>query len=323
MRTLLNAVAVVGLVVLAGQGQEKKDPPKTDTPKKDVPKKPAPKGLPPTVAAFKYGEHERQVLDFWQAKSDTPTPVVLMIHGGGWQNGDKAGYVGAAKAYLDVGISVAAINYRYVKQAAAANIEPPVKAPLEDAARALQTIRSKAKEWNIDKKRIGATGGSAGACTSLWLAFHEDMANPKSEDPIARESTRLYCAAVIGAQVSLDPKELREWIPNYGYGAHAFNLKGFQELFDKREQVIKWIKEYSPIEHLSKDDPPIFLQYSVKGAAPKVGTKQDDPTHSAVMGIKLQERCKTVGVECLLVYPGVTDVKYKNVQEFLIDRLRK
>ena len=38
-------------------------------------------------------------------------------------------------------------------------------------------MRSKAGEWNIDKKRIGATGGSAGGCSSLWLAFHDDMAD--------------------------------------------------------------------------------------------------------------------------------------------------
>ncbi|MEO2047672.1 MAG: hypothetical protein ABGX16_13990 [Pirellulales bacterium] len=56
---------------------------------------------------------------------------------------------------------------------------------MHDAARALQLVRSKATEWNIDKQRIGASGGSAGACSSLWLAFHPDMANPASSDPVA------------------------------------------------------------------------------------------------------------------------------------------
>jgi acetyl esterase/lipase len=315
MRAMLSAFAVAGLFALVSVAQVK------DAPKKDD-KKPAPKkaGIPPTVAAFKYGDHERQVLDFWKAKSDAPTPLVLMIHGGGWRGGDKSGYASQVKPFLDAGISAAAINYRYVQQAG--KVEPPVKAPLDDAARALQTIRSKAKEWNLDKKRIGATGGSAGACSSLWLAFHDDRADPKSDDPIARESTRLHCAAVNGAQVSLDPKELREWIPNYTYGAHAFGLKNFQELHDKRADVMKWIKEYSPIEHLSKDDPPILLYYGGK-EAPVVGTKQADPTHSAVMGLKLQERCKDIGVECILVCPGHTDPKYKTINEFLIDRLKK
>ena len=105
-------------------------------------------------------------------------------------------------------------------------VDPPVKACVHDAARALQTIRSKAKEWNVDPKRIGATGGSAGACTSLWLAFHDDLADPKSTDPIARESSRLACAARGWVQTSLDPKELQEWIPNAEYGGHAFGFRG-------------------------------------------------------------------------------------------------
>jgi acetyl esterase/lipase len=196
-----------------------------------------------------------------------------------------------------------------------------VKASLGDAARALQFLRSKAAEWNLDKTRIGATGGSAGACSSLWLAFHDDMADPKSDDPIARESTRLYCAAVNGAQVSLDPKELREWMPNYGYGAHAFGLPGFQSLIDNRETVLAWIKEYSPIEHVSKDDPPIAMFYG--GEAPVVGSSPKDPTHSGVMGVKLEERLKAVNVDVVLVHPGQPHPMYKNTADYLIDRLTK
>jgi acetyl esterase/lipase len=278
----------------------------------------------PTAANVAYGSHERQVLDFWQAKSDRPTPLVLYIHGGGWVNGDKSGLSGAAiKRYRDAGISVAAINYRFIKQAVEMDIKPPVKAPLGDAARALQFIRSRAGEWNLDKKRVGATGGSAGACSSLWLAFHDDLADPKSSDPVARESTRLYCAAVSGAQVTLDPKELREWMPNYGYGAHAFGLPNFQALYDNRDKILKWIKEYSPMEHVSKDDPPIFMEYPSQKVPPVVGEKQKDPTHSAVMGLKLEEKLKANGVEVILVYPGHTHPRYRTSADFLIDRLKK
>ncbi len=265
-----------------------------------------------------YGSHPRQVLDFYPAKSDKPTPVVFYIHGGGWRGGDKKT---DPKAFLAKGISVVAINYRYVQNGVEEKVEPPVKAPLGDATRALQFVRSKAAEWNLDNERIGATGGSAGACSSLWLAFHDDMAKPDSEDPIARESTRLYCAAVNGAQVSLDPKELREWMPNYRYGAHAFGLSGFQDLFDNRESVLKWIKEYSPIEHVSKDDPPIGLFYG--GEVPVVGASPEDPTHSGIMGVKLAERLKEVDVDVVLVTPGVTDPEYQNSTEYLIDHLRR
>ena len=275
---------------------------------------------PKRLVDLPYGKHERQVLDFYQAKSEKPTPVVFYIHGGGWQAGDKKGF--NPKPFLDKGISVVAINYRYVKQAVVEKVEPPVKAPLEDAARALQFVRSKATEWNLDKKRIGATGGSAGGCSSLWLAFHDDMADPKSDDPIARESTRLYCAAVNGAQTSLDPKELREWMPNYGYGAHAFGLKNFQDLIDNRESVLKWIKEYSRIEHVSKDDPPIGLFYGGDKDA-KVGDSPKDPTHSPILGIKLEEKLKKTGIDVVLVYPGRPSEKYKNSSEYLIEYLLK
>ena len=265
-----------------------------------------------------YGDHPRQVLDFYPAESDKPTPVVFYIHGGGWQGGDKKTN---PRAFLDKGISVVAINYRYVKNAVAEQVEPPVKAPLNDAARALQFIRSKAGEWNLDKKRIGATGGSAGGCSSLWLAFHDDLADPRSDDPIARESTRLYCAAANGAQVSLDPKELREWMPNYRYGAHAFGLPNFPSLYDNREKVLKWIEEYSPIEHVSKDDPPIAMFYG--GEKPVVGASPKDPTHSGIMGLMLEERLKAVGVDVVLVYPGRTHEKYRNAAAYLIDRLTR
>lgn len=263
-----------------------------------------------------YGTHPRQVLDFYQAKSDTPTPLVFYIHGGGWRGGDKKTN---PKAFLDKGISVAAINYRYVQNAVQEEVKPPVKAPLHDAARALQFVRSKAAEWNIDKTKIGATGGSAGACSSLWLAFHDDLADPDSDDPIARESTRLFCAAVNGAQVSLDPKELREWMPNYRYGAHAFGLRNLEEVIEQREQLLDWIKEYSPIAHVTKDDPPIALFY--RGEVPVVGSSPKDPTHSGIMGVKLAERLEETGVDVVLVHPGTDDPKYRSSTEYLIDRL--
>lgn len=302
--------------------------------KKAAPKEPAkkspPERLKPTVANFKYGnDSERQVFDFWQAKSDKPTPVVLLIHGGGWKGGDKTGYgTTAIKPFLDVGISVASINYRFINQAMEQKVEPPVRACVTDAGRALQTIRSKAKEWNIDPKRIGATGGSAGACTSLWLAFHDDLADPKSSDPIARESTRLTAAAVDVPQTSLDPKQLREWMPNAIYGGHAFGFADgkrsradeFELLIANREKVLPWIKEYSPIELVSKDDPPVYMQFR---ADPSYAPDAPDPTHSAIYGLKLAERMKEIGVPANVSYPSKKDTEYGSINEFLIKKLKE
>jgi acetyl esterase/lipase len=289
--------------------------------------------LTPTVADFAYAEDSpRQKFDFWQAKSDEPTPLVLLIHGGGWRAGDKSGYGTAAiKPFLDAGISVAAINYRYIAQAMEQHVEPPVKAPLHDAARALQTIRSKAKEWNIDPKRVGSTGSSAGACTSLWLALHNDLAKPDSSDPIARQSSRLTCAAVVAAQTSLDPMQVREWISNAEYGGHAFGFakegrgrpEEFKLLMEHRAEVMPWIKEYSPIEQVSQDDPPIYMEYPRQKSPPEMGKKEPDPTHSAEYGVKLAEKLKSAGVEVVLNYPGHEDSKYPSTTKFLIDKLKE
>jgi acetyl esterase/lipase len=271
----------------------------------------------PTVAEIVYGKHDRNVLDFWKAESDSPTPVAFVIHGGGWKGGSKERLDRFAdpNALLKAGISVVAINYRYVTSTE----EPPVKAPLHDAARALQFVRSKAKEWNLDKKRIGAAGGSAGACSSLWLAFHDDLADPKSKDPVARESSRLSCAAVTGAQTTLDPKQMVEWTPNSRYGGHAFGLGSFAEFLKQREKILPWIAEYSPYALVSKGDPPVYLIYR---APPAIGQDQKDPTHTSNFGVKLQEHCKTQDVACELVYPGLPKVKHESPTAFLIAQLK-
>ena len=290
-------------------------------------KKPAaaPAGPTPTEANVPYGKHPKQVVDFYKAESQTPTPVLVFIHGGGWMGGSKDRV--AAAPYLAEGISVVSVEYRFIPEATKDGEEPPVKGPLHDAARAIQFIRSKAREWNLDTQRLAATGGSAGACSSLWLAFHDDLADPKSDDPVARQSTRLLCAAVSGAQTTLDPQQMKQWTPNSKYGGHAFGfaanaekkLSQFEVFLAGRDKIVPWIKEYSPYELVTSDDPPVALYY---GAPPAMGQDQKDPTHTANFGVGLQEKCKAAGVECHLVYPGAPDVKHRLVTDFLIARLK-
>jgi acetyl esterase/lipase len=295
---------------------------------KKPPERPA-----PTFADVVYGtDSERQKFDFWKAEASEPTPLVVLIHGGGWRNGDKTSYGNRPiQGYLRAGISVAAINYRFIEQAMEQGVEPPVKACLLDAARAIQTLRSRAEEWNIDPERIGATGGSAGACTSLWLALHDDLADPQSADPVARQSTRLRCVAVTGAQTSLDPKQLREWMSNAVYGGHAFGFaaKGrgrpqeFEMLIANREQVLPWIREYSPYEWVSRDDPAVYLEYPNQNTEPVLGGNEPDPTHSALYGLQFQAKCREVGIDCEVVYPGHVGSMFANSHAYLIHHLRR
>jgi acetyl esterase len=170
----------------------------------------------PTHANVPYGPHERNVLDFWEAKSSAPAPLLVYIHGGGFVAGDKALVApGVILAMTDAGISFASINYRYTTQA-------PYPAPMLDGARAIQFLRSKAAEWKIDPKRIGAFGGSAGAGISMWAGFHDDLANPASSDPVERQSSRLLCVGSMGGQCSYDPLQIREWLGGSAWRHSAF-----------------------------------------------------------------------------------------------------
>lgn len=318
-------VLAFGLLVLAGDtliAQSTDPAAKSESPTLSRP-------IPPTLANLAYGPDPAQVLDFWRAPSDQPTPLVFYIHGGGWTKGDKRD-IGARDIakYLSAGISVVSINYRFTDAAQAAGIKPPVEWPMHDAARALQFVRSKASEWNIDKYRVGACGGSAGACTALWLAFHPDMAEPKSSEPASRESTRPQYVAVHIAQTTLDPQQMKEWTPNSEYGGHAFGFgegkdraqrrASFPEFLAHREEILPWIKEYSPMEHATRDDPPVYLIYDT---APALGQAQKDPTHTANFGVKLKEKLDQLGVPCELAYPGASGVEHSSMEEFLIEKL--
>ncbi|MBM3955181.1 MAG: hypothetical protein FJ309_11295 [Planctomycetes bacterium] len=278
---------------------------------------------PPSRADVPYGDHPKQVFHFWSAPGASaaePAPLLLFIHGGGWNAGEHLnGLAPMLPALLDKGISVASVEYRFIKEAMDAGIEPPVRAPLHDAARALQTIRYRAAEFAIDPRRVVASGGSAGACTSLWLAFHDDLADPAAADPVARQSTRLLGAAVTGAQTTLDPAQMKAWTPNSRYGGHAFGFMRdpqqrdaqFAEFLAARERILPWIAEYSPYALVSADDPPVALYYA---APPALGEEQKDPTHTANFGVKLAERLAEVGVACELVHPGAAGVRHPTVE---------
>lgn len=272
----------------------------------------------PTLANVAYGKHKKQVLDFYQAASDKPVPLLFFIHGGGWMNGDKANPDFLAKC-LESGISVVSINYRLIPDVSEDKRVPPVKACLDDSARALQFVRSKAAEWKIDKTRIGGCGGSAGGFNCLWLAFHPDMADAKSADPVARESTRLTCVLGFVPQTSLDPQQMRDWIPNNDYGHHAFLLASYQEFVDKRESLMPWIEKFSPYALATSDDPPVYLFYD---SVPATGKEAKDPPHSANFGVGLEEKLKKVGIPYELNYTGGPQVKHPDIFGFLLEHLK-
>jgi hypothetical protein len=269
----------------------------------------------PAKANVAYGPHKRNVLDLWRAKSDKPTPLAVFIHGGGFAHGDKTRINRRTlRELLDKGISVAAVNYRFITQA-------PLPAAHHDCRRALQFLRSKASEWNLDKKRVGAFGGSAGAQLSMYLAFHDEMADPKSKDPIARESTRLTCVATNGGQTTLDFDWWKENVPGYKK-LHRDPLKAFDA--KTVESYKKQIPDVSALFLISKDDPPIFMAYGMKPDDPapaNVLRAHNWSVHHVIFGIKLQEKTDELGVEADLKYPGAK-TKYRSIADFFGKKLK-
>ncbi len=211
----------------------------------------------PDLSDVSYAPHERNVLDLYRPKSETPTPLVVYIHGGGFRGGDKRS---VRPRMLDLclkrGIAVAAIHYRLSQHA-------PYPAPMQDSARAVQFLRAKATEWNLDPKRVAATGGSAGAGISLWIGFRDEMADAKSSDPVARQSTRLTCMGVFGAQSAYDPRFIKRVVGGRAHEHPAlvpfFGLKP-DELDSPRAHRL--YEEASAITYVTRGDPPVWMFYN-------------------------------------------------------------
>ncbi|MEZ6089196.1 MAG: alpha/beta hydrolase [Pirellulaceae bacterium] len=271
---------------------------------------------PPTHADVPYGEHPLQRIDFWQAEGDGPRPLLVHIHGGGWTGGDKKQNFKTVEPYLKQGISYASINYRLTG-------EVPLPAPVHDAARAIQFIRSKAEAWNIKKDRIALMGGSAGACTSMWLLCHDDMADPQASDPIARESTRVSAAVAGSGQTSIDPKVIEPWLGPAVLDHRMINMAVGESTmqaalanYDKHRDLYV---EFSPYNHVSADDPPLYMTYPADMTLPSKNAGHG--IHHAVYGVKMKEKCDAVGQECHLVIPGHSKSEYSSAQAFLMSKL--
>ncbi len=253
--------------------------------------------LTPTSQDVRYGVHPRNLLDFFAAESDSPTPVLIYFHGGGFVAGDKevARQRLIARDCLANGISVISANYRFVT----GPDSEPFPGSLVDGVRVVQFVRLQAKRWNLDPERIVLSGGSAGAMMSLWIALHDDFATSESEDPLARQSSRVLGVVGYSGPTTLDPDVITEHVggnPDIHPSVFPiFDIKKIEEL--DLPAMRKRVAEFSPLSYVSTDDPPLQLRHggTLSGTPLPVDTSFDTSIHHAKFGDLMRGKYKEVG----------------------------
>lgn len=306
MRSFLSAIVTTLLLAAAIVAQD-------ETPVKTAPEKP-----PSAVANGKYGALERNAFDLWTPKTKKPSPLVVYIHGGGFVNGDKGNLSPVLlKRLLDNGIAVMAINYSLMPQ----HLYPQA---YKDSARAVQFARYNAKAWNIDKQKVSAMGSSAGGLTSLWIGFHDEMADLKSDDPVLRESTRLSSMAVWSAQTTLvadivGSRVGMATLKHSFYTGRFFGLKAPDMQTDRGKELTR---DASPLSHLTRDDPPVWAIYSVADKPQTDETTTSDAIHHPYFGKILKEEMDKLKIECRLRHKDDGKPVNDDVVNFLIKHFK-
>ena len=270
----------------------------------------------PTHVNVKYGPHDRNLMDVWLVESEHPAPVLVSIHGGAFRHGDKSVSGSVLRQCLSSGISVAAITYRFSDQAIA-------PAQFHDCARAVQFIRHNSAEWNMDPRRVAATGGSAGAGISLWLGFHDDLADADNQDPVLRQSTRLTCMAVNNGQSSYDPRFIRDLYP----GSDTYQNSALAQLFDVDLKKLDHLpqdkyalfEEVSAINHLTKDDAPVLMTYDSDLDTPI--SSRSIGIHHPRFGSVLKADMDDLGIECQ-VHTGFAESK-RSRSDLMVQFIRR
>jgi len=135
---------------------------------------------------------------------------------------------------------------------------------VSDVRLAIRFIRHNAAQWGVDPERLGVHGASAGGHLSLVLATTSDKGDPAAKDAILRESDRV--ASVVAY---FPPVDLRAWAR--GLAPAGPEARIFPALNFEREKAA----DYSPIVHVTKDDPPTLLIHGDKDPLVPISHSQD------------------------------------------------
>ena len=295
------------------------------------------------VKDISYGPYSENTFDIFLPESDTPTPLVIYIHGGGFLGGDKDfayspmwngswDFPDEVKILLKNKIAFASINYRLL---ALENDKEGVLKSMSDSKRCLQFIRSISDKLNIDKNNVLLAGSSAGAGTSQWLAFSDDMADPSSKDPVERESTRVKGIAVKATQASYDLKRFEtDVFKEYGFSWKDFfkldrsvvprflSFYGMNSLdeFDS-ERVKEYRKKVDMLAMMSPDDPEIWVANLQTPVV--VPTKSNILNHHSFQARTIKEWADRIGIPNVVYYGTHEDPSGEDFVTFMIRKLNE
>ncbi len=283
-----------------------------------------------------YGSDPRTVFDITVPESATPTPLLIHIHGGGFVGGSKDGTYGdngpELKSLLEQGVAYASVEYRVLDDGDPIGV---IK-PLTDSKRALQFIRYHAADFNIDPSKITLEGGSAGAGTSLWLAFHDDMAEPNSSDPVSQQSTRVLGAAANSTQATYD---LKKWDSvvfveygvsfldaaiQQGLGPRLFAFYGISSVEELDSPKIQAYRaDVDMLALMSPDDPPFYVHNPLTPAI--IPANENLLFHHAYHARALTEQADSIGLSYIAYIEAlnVADPSGKTDWDYAIDQLSK
>jgi len=113
-----------------------------------------------------YGTKARQLLDIYRTKHPLPQrPVIVFVHGGAWQHGDKKDYVFIGEAFTREGYDVVVLNYHLAPQ----HIFPSY---IDDLTLALNYLDQHHQELHISTEQLILMGHSAGAFNVMSAIYH-------------------------------------------------------------------------------------------------------------------------------------------------------
>jgi acetyl esterase/lipase len=182
---------------------------------------------------------------FLASKEKATGAAIVVLPGGGY--GGLAAHEGKDYALFLNSLGVHAFVLKY-RLGSGGYRHPRM---LEDAARALRTVRSRAQEWAVDPKRVGIMGSSAGGHLASTLLTHFDAGNPNGSDLIEKESSRpdigILCYPVI----------------TMGHFTHEGSKKNLLGS-NPSQQLIEFL---SNEKQVTRDTPPTFLFHTVEDTA--------------------------------------------------------